>query len=147
MESKARVVYGSVYNIPEEIGAVHVSTFGSVLLHLRDPFLALQKASTITTEMMIVTDRVPTFERYHVFSVFRILGKFDPRFAKYFVPDLVFLPDPDKREPWETWWSLSPDLVSRFLRILGFSKLRVSYHSQKFLNGTQHLYTVVATRT
>ena len=42
--SKAKVVYGTVYEIPEEIGMVDISTFGSILLHVRDPFLALQNA-------------------------------------------------------------------------------------------------------
>ena len=31
--SQAKVVYGSVYDIPEEIGAVDVGTFCSILLH------------------------------------------------------------------------------------------------------------------
>src|SRR5262249_12707329 len=35
--ARARVVYGSVYEIPESIGHVDVATFGSVLLHIRDP--------------------------------------------------------------------------------------------------------------
>jgi len=42
--SRARMVYGSVYAIPTAIGAVDVATFGSVLLHVRDPFIALQNA-------------------------------------------------------------------------------------------------------
>ena len=41
--SKAKVVYGTVYEIPEEIGRVEVATFGSVLRHVRDPFLALRR--------------------------------------------------------------------------------------------------------
>lgn len=36
--SRARVVYGSVYEISKEIGEVDVSVFGSVRLHVRDPF-------------------------------------------------------------------------------------------------------------
>ena len=43
-ESAARVVYGTVYEIPEEIGRVEVATFGNVLRHFRDPFLALENA-------------------------------------------------------------------------------------------------------
>ena len=56
-ESSAKVVYGTVYEIPEEIGRVEVATFGSVLLHVRDPFLALEKALRLTTETAIVTER------------------------------------------------------------------------------------------
>src|ERR1700756_1234514 len=35
--SSAKVVYGSIYAIPKEIGMVDVSVFSSVLLHVRDP--------------------------------------------------------------------------------------------------------------
>src|SRR5262249_17375827 len=38
--SKARKVYGTVYNIPDTIGPVDIAVFGSILLHVRDPFLA-----------------------------------------------------------------------------------------------------------
>ena len=51
-----KVVYGTVYEIPEEIGRVDVATFGNVLRHVRDPFLALEKALRLTTETAIVTE-------------------------------------------------------------------------------------------
>jgi len=46
-QSKAWVVYGSVYEVPKEIGKVDVATFGAILLHVRDPFLALQSAAKL----------------------------------------------------------------------------------------------------
>src|SRR5712691_8821908 len=54
--SKSKMVYGDVYSVPQEIGQVDVTTFGSILLHLRDPFLALQKALRLTRTTVIVTD-------------------------------------------------------------------------------------------
>jgi hypothetical protein len=54
--SKSKMVYGDVYSVPEDIGLVDVCTFGSILLHLRDPFLAMQKALRLTKETVIVTD-------------------------------------------------------------------------------------------
>jgi hypothetical protein len=59
MKSKAKVVYGSVYEIPLEIGTVDIATFGSILLHVRDPFQALYKASLLTRERIIVTEVKP----------------------------------------------------------------------------------------
>src|SRR5262249_24602710 len=56
LKSQACKVYGSVYAIPEEIGPVDVATFGCVLLHLRDPFLALANALRLTRETIIVTE-------------------------------------------------------------------------------------------
>ncbi len=57
--STAKVVYGHVYEIPEQIGTVDVSTFGSLLLHVRDPFLALQNALRLTRESVVTTDLHP----------------------------------------------------------------------------------------
>src|SRR5262249_4140809 len=53
--SRARVVYGTVYQVPAEIGPVDISTFGSILLHLRDPFLALANGLRLTRETVIIT--------------------------------------------------------------------------------------------
>jgi hypothetical protein len=55
-KSESKVVYGDVYSVPEDIGVVDVCTFGSILLHLRDPFLALQRALSLTSDTVIVTD-------------------------------------------------------------------------------------------
>ena len=40
--SISKVVYGRVYDIPKEIGKFELVFVGSILLHLRDPFLALE---------------------------------------------------------------------------------------------------------
>ena len=118
---------GSVYNLPKEIGPVDITTFGSVLLHLRDPFLSLQKAADLTGETLVV--------------------------STFLIPFLNFLPNPDLGEPWDTWWNLSPELVSRFLKILGFSKLNVSYHNQIHHYGKQlersrsrQMFTIIGQR-
>jgi hypothetical protein len=42
LDSRSQVVYGNVYDIPEAIGPVDIAVYGSILLHMRDPFLALQ---------------------------------------------------------------------------------------------------------
>ena len=56
LNSEAKAVYGSVYSIPETIRAVDISVFGAILLHLRDPFLAMQSALKLTKETAIITD-------------------------------------------------------------------------------------------
>ena len=43
---------------PELVGPVHVATFCNVLLHLRDPFLALQQILRLTTETVIMTETI-----------------------------------------------------------------------------------------
>ena len=53
--SSAKMVYGDVYSVPHEIGNVDITTFGSLLLNLRDPFTALARSLPLTTETVIVT--------------------------------------------------------------------------------------------
>ena len=134
-ESKAHLAHGTVYRIDPAIGPVDIAVFGSILLHLRDPFLALHNAAQVTRETMIVADILPGG---HVLSrlVATLMGRtmqFKPRFRR--------------NGPWETWWNLPPALVCEFLGVLGFEKTVVSYHSQKLTGRRMPMYTIVATRT
>jgi len=129
LNSKAKVVYGTVYGIPQDIGPVDIAVYGSILLHLRDPFLALQNGLRLTRETVIVTEvlrgqDVPTKEPY-----------------------LGFLPDPKKLEPVDTWWDLRPQLTERMLGVLGFEDTKVTYHTQLYEGKANQLYTVVGHRT
>jgi hypothetical protein len=133
--SGAKMVYGTVYAIPEKIGLVDISTFGSVLLHVRDPFLALQNALRLTRETVIVTDVLP--RRY---LPRRLLGKFTG-------PCMRFLPDFNKIAPKEAWWHLSPEIIVNFIGVLGFEAAEVTYHIQKYHGTSSKLYTVVGHRT
>jgi hypothetical protein len=146
LKSKARVAYGTVYNIPQDIGPVDVATFGSILLHLRDPFLALQKVACLTKETIIVTDWPRNFVNIIRFPF--IPNVIRKKIANQFLFAPLFLPDPDKNGPWDAWWSLTPELISRYLKILGFTKIRVSYSKQKFASFPKpvKLFTVVGTR-
>jgi SAM-dependent methyltransferase len=126
--SRAKVVYTSAYEIPEQIGAVDVATFGSILLHLRDPFHALWNACRLTRETVIVTDLL--FAR-DVFPL-NMLDAFQR-------PAMRFCPNPKTGRPYETWWRLSPKLVKRFLGVLGFESTTVTYHFQP---STRHRVTL-----
>jgi hypothetical protein len=138
--SRARVVYTPAYSVPEQIGAVDVATFGSILLHLRDPFHALWNACRLTRETVIVTDLL--FAR-DVFP-FTMLDMFQR-------PAMRFAPNPKTGKPYETWWRLNPRVIKRFLGVLGFESTKVSYHYQL---STRHrmtlpipMFTVVGRRT
>jgi SAM-dependent methyltransferase len=121
--SRAQMVYSTAYQVPEVVGQVDVAVFGCVLLHLRDPWLALERVARFTRETIIVTDR-PTSDDC----------------------DLAFLPDPQARQPWETWWTLSPRHVVRYLAVLGFRDPVVTFHDQLHFGQPIRLYTVVARR-
>lgn len=132
--SQAKVVYGTVYAIPESIGPVDITTFCSVLLHLRDPILALQNALRLTRETVIVTEllwRHPLLIRL----LARLRG-----------PYMAFLPDYRLGEPRETWWLFSPAIMQQFLGLFGFTEMTLSYHRQLYRGRRQALYTLVARR-
>ena len=133
--STARMAHGTVYAIDPALGPVDISVFGSILLHLRDPFLALHNALRITGETVIVAELLPgahALSRLYAALLGRSM-QFKPRFAR--------------KGPWETWWTLPPALVVEFLGVLGFEKTVVTYHTQRLLGRRMPMYTVVGTRT
>lgn len=134
LESSAKVVYGTVYEIPESIGAVDISTYCAILLHLRDPFLALANGLRLTRDTVVVTE---------------IVGR--PRTPATTVagggPSVEFLPDFRIGGPLDTWWFLTPEVVQAFLGVLGFGDSSVKYHNQKGSFGDCEFFTVVAHRT
>jgi hypothetical protein len=129
----ARMVYGSVYQLPGAIGQVDIVTFGSILLHLRDPFLALWNGARLTKSSVIVTDIFPR----------RLLPA---RFALSRFPVSIFGPG-GRGGSHETWWWLSPRTIQRMLSVLGFEESVVSYHHQLYQGRSMKLFTVVAKRT
>lgn len=144
--SQSKVVYGDVYSIPSDIGPVDVCTASSILLHLRDPFLALQKALTLTRETVIVTEGA---EVLNIPNPVRGLKQLLPN--KLAAPPMHFMPNWQAQEPKETWWRLTPELIQRFIGILGFEKSKVTYHYQTYRRGTLNIplrqFTVVGHRT
>lgn len=141
LNSRARVVYGTVYAIPKEIGMVDISTFCSVLLHVRDPFFALQNALRLTREKVIITE--PLWRGTWKGALFRWI------IMKFKRPYMVFLPRFDTCEPKDGWWLLNPDVIKRFIGVLGFEKTEVTYHFQKDERTGEmvRFYTVVGHRT
>ncbi len=126
LNSKIKIVHGSVYKIPKQIELVDVSICSSVLLHLRDPFLALQNILTLTKETVIITDLYPRRWLNH------ILG---------FLNAAQFLPAK------ETWWFLPSKTVSQMIEVLGFKKNKIAYHAHKSQENKKMLfYTLVGNR-
>jgi SAM-dependent methyltransferase len=132
--SKAQVVHGIAYAVPEGIGAVDVAVFGSILLHLRDPFLALQNAARLTTEAVIVTEFLSA--RHASRRLFR----------SPLSPSVKFVPRWRSASPIDTWWNLPPDTVQEMLGVLGFEDSTLSFHTQLYGGKPRSLYTVVARR-
>lgn len=137
---KAKLVYGSVFCLPEEIGKFDIVVLGSVLLHLRDPFLALQKCSEKAKDCIIVTDMLSHYYFLSRLNPLRFVSKKLRRAKMGFLPDFKVL------KPYDTWWRLNPEIVSASLGVLGFKNFKVSFHHQPFQGKKMPLFTVVARR-
>lgn len=138
LNSRAKVVYGDVYSIPESIGPVDIAVLGSILLHVRDPFLALQNALKLVKETVIVTDRMP---RIHpLMKLIRPITGLTMR----------FVPKYKTQHSWDAWWRLSPELIAEFMGVLGFERVEVKFHRQQYESSPptrpRH-FTIVGHRT
>jgi 2-polyprenyl-3-methyl-5-hydroxy-6-metoxy-1,4-benzoquinol methylase len=132
--SKARVAYGSIYELSPKLGTFDVVTMGSILLHLRDPFLAMQRVSSLSRETLVVTDMLRLTEDQ---ATATLLGQ---------GRNLQFLPDAQALQPFESWWGLSPHFVAQVAMILGFNDVHLSLHRQRTKGKLEDLYTIVARR-
>jgi hypothetical protein len=153
-DSRARVVYGSLYDVPASIGPVDLTTFGCVLLHVRDPFLALARGSALARERVVVTEVLGGIPR-------RLMRAFASAKMRELAPwwravpalaaplassSPVFLPDVRRPGPTPTWWSLGPRCIRRWLELVGFRQEQVTYHFQTEAAGVVPMYTIVAMR-
>ena len=140
--SQARLVYGNVYSVPEEVGAVDVSTFGAILLHTRDPFAALASPLRLTRETVVVTElRSRLSPPAPLTQAKRLLPRRLRQPAMQFLPDWRTGRDPDG------WWRLSPELIVAFIGVLGFEDTQVTYHTQLYQGRPRRMFTVVGHRT
>jgi hypothetical protein len=128
--SKLQLQTGTAYDIPPALGRFEVITFASVLLHLRDPMLALQRAAARADTIVIVDRHWPALDQSR--------------------PDAQFAPALGEELPWGgwTWWYVTPKAYETMLRILGFTSFRteVSGHWHVPSNAFIDLYTLVASR-
>ncbi|HEX2165866.1 MAG TPA: methyltransferase domain-containing protein [Longimicrobiales bacterium] len=133
--SRAKVVHGSVYSIPDGIGPVDIVTIGAVLEHLRDPFGALAEAARFAKQSVIVTGVMS--RRYLPLLWLSRLG----------LAWAIFLPRHERTDAFLSWWLLSPATVRRALGVLGFEDATITYHHALYLGRKARLFTIVANRT
>lgn len=146
----AKLAHGTVYTVPDEIGQVDVATFSSILLHLRDPFLALRTSLRLVRETVVVTEVYPASEYHLVADVVDAPDQEGTEIrplASVGDPKLTFMPQYWDGAYGDTWWHLSPAAIQRFIGVLGFETSEVTYH-HAYARGTRTLlYTVVGQRT
>jgi Methyltransferase domain len=101
LRSRARVYYGSGYDLPAGLGQFDVVMLGMMLPHVENPFRVLEQAAARSDKTIIVTQQAPCV---------------DEAFA-------YWMPNADRPDP-QAWWSLSEICVERMLGVLGFSVVR-----------------------
>jgi SAM-dependent methyltransferase len=147
----ARLAHGTVYTVTDELGKFDVATFAAILLHLRDPFRALQTSLRLVTDMVVVTDVYPASD-YHL--VADIVDAPDPSPGvltplppeAHGEPKATFLPQYWDAAYGDTWWHMSPELVRRYVGVLGFPDTEITYHHALARGRRTLLYTVVGRR-
>ena len=147
---KARLVHGTVYTVPPTIGPVDVATFASILLHVRDPLLALQTSLKLVRDTVIVTEVYPASDYHLVADVVdapdsEVPTPLPP--SSHGQPKATFLPQFWDHAYGDTWWHLSPETIRRGIGVLGFEKTEITYHHALAGGRRTLLYTVVGHRT
>jgi len=128
--SRALAYYGSIRNLPEEIGQFDVTFIGAVLLHSHDPLGIVLSCAARTRETMVITEIVDPSGPDHGDE-----------------PVAVFYPSVENRVV-RRWWTFSPELFVQLLSTLGFGRTSVTYHEQHFVGVMRRhpMFTVVASR-
>ena len=130
----ARAFYADIYQLPPDIGQHDIAFFGAILLHLNNPFCALQQAAMCTTEAIVVTDvdsspRLPGYDTLAEGS-----------------PSLTVFNPTEPPFGMTHWWAVSPGMVSHMLRRLGFTEIAVTRHSPARMNPKPPMFTVIGRR-
>ncbi|GFZ93432.1 hypothetical protein GCM10011497_24420 [Elstera cyanobacteriorum] len=126
-ESNVRMIETDPYAIPAEIGEYDIGLLASVLLHCRVPFSLLEQTAKRVRKTMIVT------ETYYPHLGDRAVCELLPHLGAQQV---------------HTWWAFSPAFFVSALGILGFSDVRLSFHTQRapISGGEVSMFSVIASR-
>ncbi len=136
---EAAAVYGDFSALPSDLGEFDVAVFGLLLLHLSNPFRALQQAAAITREAIVVTDVAQAAEA----PVAQMAGF---QYPAAFAAPMVFAPTRPPAGIFH-WWGLSAGAVAHMLSLLGFGETRITTHRPERMPDAPDLFTVVAMRT
>ena len=117
LESKVKLVHGTVYNVDKVIPRIDIALMGNVLQHFRDPFLAIETVSRIVTKRIIISET---------------LWMGDQQFLDQAA--LRLIPRAEHPEVNHSWWQVSPPLIGEILKILGYINLKCEYHEQLFIH-------------
>jgi O-methyltransferase len=124
-ESKAKVYYGDVYNLPAALGQFDIAVMGSVLLHCRDPLRIVEQCAKMARSLIITDIFYPDLEG---------------------TPVCRLAPTP-QNFLWDTWWLFSTQFFTQFLAVMGFTTAEIVTHEQHRVGGAHTVFTIVAKRS
>lgn len=109
LRSRADVLYGDVYALPDELGTFDVVLVGQVLVHLRDGISALSSIAQRSHDLVVIVE--------HVINDHSCWGKM---LGKAAMPDLDY-----------SFWHYSLGFYREILGMLGFEIIKVSTKSYR----------------
>jgi SAM-dependent methyltransferase len=116
-QSKAKVYYGDVYNLPAALGQFDIAVMASVLIHCRDPLRIVEQCGKMARTLIITDLFYPDLEG---------------------TPVCRLAPTPENFR-WDTWWQFSTQFFTQFLAVMGFTTAEILTHGVVF--------TIVAQRS
>ena len=149
LNSKSKLIISHINNLPKEVEAHDIGIIFSVLLHIRDPFLALQRMTSHIKEKIVITELggyskkndLKNFIPKYFKKIFSKLSSNKPT-----ISNIQFLPRYGRIA--SKWWKFSPEAIIAMLNILGFGKTTVNYHYYLDQNKKKVFnFTVVGERT
>jgi hypothetical protein len=123
-QSKAKVYYGDVYNLPASLGKFDIAVMGSVLLHCRDPLRIVEQCGKMVGTLIIIDMFHPDLEGTPV--------------CRLAPTSQNFL--------WHTWWNFSTQFFAQFLAVMGFTASEILRHEQYHRGKPYPLFTIVGRR-
>lgn len=132
MNSKAKVIYGKVVDLPEEVGMFDVSIMTGILLHSRDPIGIICKCGELAKERIVITE-----------SIWGGQAQLNEQ-----QPTMTLIPSLQNTNL-DLWFLLTPKLIIQLLQVLGFGKISINTHNQIYVAGGNSVvphYTIVAER-
>lgn len=148
-KSKAKLLETHINNLPKSTPIHDYGLVANVLLHIQNPFLALQKMSSKVKERMIITELIDDIGLVSTKRKLKLSNIGKSISSKYFKKNTLIKFLPQNSNPntnYDTWWKLSPSTIIEIMKVLGFEKEKYLEHIQYCNNKPIDMYTIVFKR-
>ena len=148
-KSKAKLIETHINDLPKSTPMQDYGLVATVLLHIQNPFLALQMMSSKVKEKMIISDFIDDMGTVSSKGKIKLSNVSKSISSNYFNNNTLtkFLPrNDDVNLNYDTWWKLSPLTIVEMMKVLGFEKEKYQEHIQYCNNKPIDMYTIVFKR-